>query len=61
MAESSKWVTLNSLLFLGVQTAIGNVSPCIILFIASLFIPIFLHAHVLGFYFAKEFAECEEV
>ena len=45
----------------GACSAIGNVSPCIILFIASLVIPIFLHAHVSGFYFAKEFAECVEV
>ena len=55
--ESSKWIARNSILSLWCS-AIGNVSPCITLFIASLVIPIFLHAHVLGFYFAKEFAEC---
>ena len=34
-------------------SAIGNVSPCIILFIASLFIPTFLHAYISGFLFCK--------
>ena len=53
-------VALNSI-FSFWCSAIDNVSPCTNRFIGSLFIPIFLHAHVLGFYFAKEFTECVEV